>query len=143
MPDLFPPDPTRDGAYSVLRPDGRREDIHWSHAAFAWFPADGSIIDPIDMGEHGYSDPRYVETEPTPTLDDRQTPVWALKEPGTLAHRDGWHFINWRRDWASFHVSFVPLTDEEDAHDLGEFPTPELAKAAAETHAAWCKEFGL
>ena len=143
MPDLFPPDPTRGGTYSVLCPNGNREDVHWSHAAFVWFADDGSIIGPPEMGNRGYSDPRYVETEATPTLDDRQAPTWTLKEPGVLVHRDGRHFINWRRHWASFHVSFVPLTDEEDAHDLGEYPAPEAAKAAAEQHAAWCKEFGL
>lgn len=140
MPDLFPPDPTRSGTYSVLRPDGQREDIHWSHAAHAWFPADGSIFSPAEMGSRGYSGPRYIKGVPPQTLDDRQAPVWTLKEPGVLTHRDGRHAVKWNQTSRAFVAWFNLGTPDECG--IGVHHSPEDAKAAAERHAAWCKEFG-
>lgn len=170
MADLLPKDPIKRGLYWCWHAEKCGWDHFWWNTK-SWLSVLGASATPRELGREGYSDPRYIPTpdetallsanaartaigfgalvaafsdaQPTPaTLDDRQAPTWTLKAPGVLVHRGGRHFVHWMPGWATVAAVFSSKEDDADPCSLGEFPTPEEAKAAAETHAAWCEEFG-
>lgn len=141
---LWPEDRDKGGLYWVRQMGRGWVSRLWLPDTQKWLDLGVSIAPAPCAKTEMPSGPVYIPTpdEAPATLDDRRPPEWTLKEPGVLVHRGGRHTIDWRPEWHIFAVTFRSSPDPMDGYDIGDFPTLDEAKAAAEQHVAWCAEFG-